>query len=76
MQVEDMTKETVSTHWFQGQEQSQWPGKHATNADRPGITQESAPTRKRAQAKARDSKENVTTAATIVIPQGSGPKAK
>ena len=38
-----------------------------TIVDHQGITQESAPTRKRAKAKARDSKESVATVAKRAI---------
>ena len=44
--------------------------------DHQGITQESAPARKKARVRATDSKESVTSAARRAIPQGNGPKAK
>ncbi len=44
--------------------------------DRRGIFPESVPTSREAKAKAKDSKDSVTTAARRAIPQVSAPKAK
>ena len=45
-------------------------------ADRLDTTQGNAPTSQRARARARDSKENVTTSARKGIPRGSARKAR
>ena len=74
--VEDTTKEMVSMHSTSKVKARAKAKETVTIVDHQGITQESAPTRKSAKAKARDSKENVPIAARRVIPQGSAPKAK
>ncbi len=76
--VEDTTKEMVSTPLVsEVQARAKAKAKETvTIVHHQGITQESAPTRTRARAKARDSKENVATAVRRAIPQGSARKAK
>ncbi len=67
-----MAKETVSTHLASKAKAK--ANEIVTTADRQGTTREIAPTHRRAKAKAKDSKENVTTAVNIVIPQGNARK--
>ncbi len=47
-----------------------------TIVDRRGVFPESAPTSRKAKAKAEDPKESVTTAVRRAIPRESAPKAK
>ncbi len=76
--AEDTTKRMVS---MRSASKVKARGKAKSNdivtiVDHQGITQESAPTRKMANARARDSKDNVATAVGRAIPQGSARKAK
>ncbi len=76
--VEDTTKDMVSMH--SGSKVKARPKARAsetvTIVDHQDITQKSAPTNRRAKAKARDTKDNATTVARRAIPQGSAQKAK
>ena len=76
--VEDSTKEMVFMHLrSKAKAKAKERAKETVIiADRPGISPENAPTRKRARVKEKVSKESVITAARRVIPQGSAPKAK
>ncbi len=50
--------------------------KIATNVDQPGVSRESALTHTRVKAKAKDSKENDTTAEKLDIQPANAPRAK
>ena len=74
--VEDMIKETVSTLLRSKAKAREKVKETVTIADRPGTTRGSAPTCKRAKAKAKVSREKVTTAGRRVTLQESAPRAK
>ncbi len=75
--VEDTTNQTVSTRLFSKIEAraKAKANEIVTIVDHQGITQESAPTHERAEAKARGSKEIVAIAVRRAAPQGSAQNA-
>ncbi len=74
--VEDSTKEMTRSASRAKAKAKAKAREIVTTVDRQRFTQESAPTRNRAKAKATDSKEMVATAARRAIPRGSARKAK